>query len=118
MIAKSATDVERNLAKLALNREDRSMAPEHYRQQIENLSMKWGLTLPNNKITLRTKLRKKTLATLHIGHVGTTKMAAEAKVVRWPNISTALEGKVKIRRACLASAKNLNIRFREKKAEN
>ena len=32
MIAKSATDAELNRVKLAVNREDSSMAPEHYKQ--------------------------------------------------------------------------------------
>ena len=40
--AKSATDVELNRIKLALSREDRSMAPEHYRQQFKNISTRWG----------------------------------------------------------------------------
>ena len=38
LIAKSATDVELNPIELALTREDRSMAPEHYRQQFENIN--------------------------------------------------------------------------------
>ena len=35
LIAKSATDAELNRVKLALNREDRNMTPEHYRQQFK-----------------------------------------------------------------------------------
>ena len=50
LIAKSAaTDAELNRIKLALTREDRSMAPEHYRQQFKNISTKWGLTYVNDQ---------------------------------------------------------------------
>ena len=38
VIAQSATEAELNRIEFALNREDRSMAPEHYRQQFENIS--------------------------------------------------------------------------------
>ena len=50
LIAESATDAELNRVKLALNRKDLSMAPEHYRQQIENISTRCGLTFVNDKI--------------------------------------------------------------------
>ena len=68
LIAKSATDAELNRIKLALTREDRSMAPEHCRQQFENISTKWGLTFVNDKIIVPTELRKRLLDTLDIGH--------------------------------------------------
>ena len=58
LIAKSATDAELNRVKLALNREDRNMAPEHYRPHFENISSKWGLTFLNDKIVVPTELRK------------------------------------------------------------
>ena len=58
LIAKSPTDAELNRAKLALNREDPSMAPEHYQQQFENISTRWGLTFGNDKIIVPTELRK------------------------------------------------------------
>ena len=67
MIAKSATDAELNQVKLALNREDHTMAPEHYKQQFENISLKWGLPFPNNKFIVPTELTKKLLDSLHIG---------------------------------------------------
>ena len=40
LIAKSTTDAELNRVKLALNREDCNMAPEHYRPHFENISSK------------------------------------------------------------------------------
>ena len=52
LIAKSTTDAELNRVKLALNREDRNMAPEHYRPHFENISSKWGLTFLNDKIVV------------------------------------------------------------------
>ena len=107
LIAKSATDAELNRVKLALTREDRSMAPEHYRQQFENISTRWGLTFINDKIIVPTKLRKKLLNALHFGHARTTKMAAEAKILWWPNITKDIEEKVKNCVACLSSGKNL-----------
>ena len=79
MIAKSP-DAELNRVKLALNRGDRSMAPEHYRQQFETLSTKWGLTFVNDKTIVPTELRKKLLDTLHFEHTGTTEMNAESKI--------------------------------------
>ena len=42
--AKSATDAKLNRVKLELTREDRSMAPEHYRQQFENISTRYKLS--------------------------------------------------------------------------
>ena len=65
LIAKSATDAELNRIKLALTREHRSMAPEHYRQQFENISTRWGLTFVNDEIIIPTELQKKLLETLH-----------------------------------------------------
>ena len=96
LIAKSATDAELNRIKLALTREDRSMAPQHYRQQFENISTKWRLTFVNDKIIVPTELRKKLLDTLHFGHAGTTKMTAEAKIFWWQNIKKTSKTKSKI----------------------
>ena len=73
LIAKSATDAELNRVKLTPNREDRNMAPEHYRPPFENISSKWGLTFLNDKIVVPTELRKKLLDTLHFGHAGLPK---------------------------------------------
>ena len=39
--AKSMKQAELNQVKLALNREDHSMAPEHYRQQFKIISTRW-----------------------------------------------------------------------------
>ena len=95
LIVKSATDVEINRVKLALIREDRSMAPGHYRPHFETISSKWGLTFLNDKIIVPIELQKNLLDTLHFGHVGTTKMISEAKVFWWSNIHEDLEDKVK-----------------------
>ena len=113
LIAKSTTDAltELNRVKLALNREDRNMAPEHYRPHFENISSKWGLTFLNDKIVVPTELRKKLLDTLHFGHAGTTKMIAEAKIFWWPNINKDIEEKVKNCKACLSSGKNLKYQL-------
>ena len=99
LIAKSATDAELNRIKLALTREDRSMAPEHYRQQFENIN-KMGINI-----------RKKLLDTLHFGHAGTTKMTAEAKIFWWPNINKNIKDKVKNCIACSSSGKNLKYQI-------
>ena len=40
LMAKSATNAELNRVKLAINRENQSMAPEHYRPYFENISSK------------------------------------------------------------------------------
>ena len=111
LIAKSTTDAELNRVKLALNREDRNMAPEHYRPHFENISSKWGLTFLNDKIVVPTELRKKLLDTLHFGHAGTTKMIAEAKIFWCPNINKDIEEKVKNCIACLSSGKNLKYQI-------
>ena len=111
LMAKSATDAELNRIKLALTREDRSMALEHYRQQFENISTRWGLTFVNDKIIIPTELRKKLLETLHFGHTGTTKMTAEAKTFRWPNITKDIDDKVKMCIACLSSGMNLKYQI-------
>ena len=107
LIAKSATDAELNRVKLALNREDRNMAPAHYRPHFEKISCKWGLTFLNDKIVVPTELRKKLLDTLHFGHAEITKMTAEAKIFWWPNINKDIEEKNKNCIACLSSGKNL-----------
>ena len=83
LIAKSATDAELDRIKLALTREHRSMAPEYYRQQFENISTRWGLTFVNDEIIIPTEPQKKLLETLHFGHAGTTKMTAKAKNFWW-----------------------------------
>ena len=111
LIAKSATDAELNRIKLALNREDHSMAPENYRQYFENISSKWGLYFLNDRIIVPTELRKKLLDTLHFGHAGTTKMTAEAKIFWWPNINKDIEDKVKFCIACMSSGKNLKYQL-------
>ena len=111
LIAKSTTDAELRRAKLALNREDRNMAPEHYRPHFENISSKWGLTFLNDKIVVPTELRKKLLDTQHLGHAGTTKMIAGAKMFWWPNINKDIEEKVKNFIACLSSGKNLKYQI-------
>ena len=111
LIAKSTTDAELKRVKLALIREDRNMAPEHYRPHFENVSSKWGLTFLNDKIVVPTELRKKLLDTLHFGHAGTTKMIAEAKIFWWPNINKDIEEKVKNCIACLSSGKNLKYQI-------
>ena len=111
LIAKSTTDAELNRVKLALNREDRNMAPEHYRPHFENISSKWGLTFLNDKIVVPTELRKKLLDTLHFGHAGITKTIAEAKIFWWPNINKDTEEKVKNCIACLSSGKNLKYQI-------
>ena len=116
LIAKSTTDAELNRVKLALNREDRNMAPEHYRPHFENISSKWGLTFLNDKIVVPTELQKKSLDTLHFGHAGTNKMIAEAKIFWWPNINKDIEEKVKNCIACLSSGKN--IKYQIPKNEN
>ena len=91
MIEKSAKEAELNRAKLALNREDRNMAPKHYRLHFENILSKWGQTFLNDKIVEPTELRKKLLRTLHFGHAGTTKRTVEAKISWWPNINKDFE---------------------------
>ena len=111
LIAKSTTDAELNRVKLALNREDRNMAPEHYRPHFENISSKWGLTFLNDKIVVPTELRKKLLDTLHFGNAETTKMIAEAKIFWWSNINKDIEEKVKNCIACLSSGKNLKYQI-------
>ena len=111
LIAKSTTDAELNRVKLALNREDRNMAPELYRPHFENISSKWGLTFLNDKIVVPTELRKKLLDTLHFGNAGTTKMIAEAKIFWWSNINKDNEEKVKNCIACLSSGKNLKYQI-------
>ena len=87
------------------------MAPEHYRQQFENISTRWGLTFINEKIIIPAELRKKLLETLHFGHAGTTKMTAEAKIFWRPNINKNIEDKVKKCIACLSSGKNLKYQI-------
>ena len=101
LIAKSGTDAELNRIKMALNREDRSMAPENYRPYFGNISSKWGLHFLNDRIIVPTELRKKFLDTIHFGNAGTTKRTAEAKIFWWPNINKNIEDKVKSCIACM-----------------
>ena len=118
LIAKSATDAELNRIKLALTREDRSMAPEPQRQQFENISTRCGLTFVNDKIIIPTELRKKILETLHFGHAGTTKMTGEAKNFWWPNINKDIGDKVKNCIACLSCGKNLKYQIPKNESGN
>ena len=95
LVAKSATDAELNRVKLAVNSEDRSMAPDLYLPHLENLSIKCGLTFLNDRIIVPTELRKKLLDTLHFGNPATTNMTGEAKIYWWPNINKDIENKIK-----------------------
>ena len=115
LIAKSATaDAKLNRVKLALNRDDCSMVPEHYRPHFEDISSKWGLTFLYDGIIVPTEPRKKLLDTIHFGHAGSTKLTAEAKIVWWPNINKDIEDKVKNCLACLSSGKNLKYQIYRK----
>ena len=80
LIAKSATDTELNRVKVALYREDRSMAPEHYRRHFNNFSSKLGLTFLKDKIIVPTELRKKLLDTLHFGHAESSSGRIASKI--------------------------------------
>ena len=80
LIAKSSTDAQLNRVRDAMGRDDKDMAPEHYRTNFDKLNNKLGLTFNDDRIVVPTELRKKLLDTLHFGHAGATKMTAEAKI--------------------------------------
>ena len=80
------------------------------RKHTENLSNKWGLTFDDDRKIVPKELRKKLSETLHFGHAGSTKMAAEAKIFWWPNIQKEIED-AKNCVACLASGKNLKYQI-------
>ena len=85
-ILEEAADAELNRVRDAMRRNEKNTASEAYRTTFEKLSNKWGLTFNDDRIIVPTELRKKLLETLHFGHAGYTKMAAEAKIFWWPNI--------------------------------
>ena len=80
LIAKSSTDAHFSRVRDAMRRGEKNTAPEHYRTNFEKLNNKWGLTFNYDRIVVPAELRKKLLDTLHFGHVGATKMTAEAKI--------------------------------------
>ena len=111
LIAKSPTDAELNRVRDAMRRNETNTAPEAYRTSFEKLSNKWGLTFNDDRIIVPTELRRKILETLHFGHAGYTKMAAEAKIFWWPNMQKEIEEKTKNCVACMASGKNLKYQI-------
>ena len=68
---------------------------EAYRKIFEKLSNKWGLTFNDDRIIEPNELRQKLLETIHFGHAGSTKMAAESKIFWWPNMQKEIEEKAK-----------------------
>ena len=87
LIAKSATDVELNRFRDPIRRGEKYTALEHTQTAFWKLTNKWGLTFNDARMIVPTELRKKLLNTSHLGHVGATKMTAEAKMFSWSNIS-------------------------------
>ena len=118
LIAKSTTDAELNRVRDAMRRNEKNTAPEAYRTTFEKLSNEWGLTFNDDRIIVPTELRKKLLETLHFGHAGYTKMAAEAKIFWWPNMQKETEEKTKHCVACMASGKNLKYRIPKREFRN
>ena len=111
LIAKSSTDAELNRVRDAMRRGEKNTAPEPYRPVFEKVSNKWGLTFYEDRMIISTELRKKLIDTLHFGHAGSTKMLAESKIFRWPNMCKEIEDKTKNCVACMASGKNLNYQL-------
>ena len=111
LIAKSATDAERNRVRNAMRRNERNTAPKAYQLTFEKLSNKWGLTFNDDRMIVPNELRRKILEKLHFGHAGSTKMAAESKIFWWPNIQKEIEEKAKHCVACIASSKNLKYQI-------
>ena len=111
LIAKSTTDAEVNRVRHEMRRNEKNTAPEAYRTTFEKLSNKWGLTFNDDQTIVPTELRMKLLETLHFGHAGYTKMAAEAKIFWWPNMQKEIEEKTKHCVACMASGKNLKYQI-------
>ena len=97
LIAKSATDAELSRVRNAMRRNEKNTAPEAYRTTFEKLSNKWGLTFNDDRMIVPNELRKKLLETLHFGHAGSTKMAAEAKNFWCPNMQKEIEETKKLR---------------------
>ena len=113
LIAKSATDAELDRVRNAMRKNAKNTSPEAYRTTFEKLSNKWGLTFNDDRVIVANELRKKLLETLHFGHAGSSKMAAEVKIFWWPHMQKEIEEKAKNCVAFIASGKNLKYRKRE-----
>ena len=111
LMEKSITDAELNRVRNAMRRNEKNTAPEAYRTTFEKLSNKWGVTFNDDRIIVPTELRKKLLETLHFGHAGYTKMAAEAKIFWWPNMQEEIKEKTNNCVACMASGKNFKYQI-------
>ena len=106
LVAKSATDADLNRVRDAMRRGENNTAPEQFRSIFEKLSNKWIQTFKDEKKIIPIELRKKLMETLQIGHTGTTKMLAEARIFWWSDISNDIENRTKNCAACLATSKN------------
>ena len=107
LISKTAIDNELTRVRASMRREDRDTTPDGYRSVFDKLSIRWGLVFMDDQIVFPVDLRRRLLDILHFGHVGMTKMTAEAKIFWWPDINRDIENKVKDCIACLASGKTL-----------
>ena len=95
LIARTAIDPELTRVRTSMRREDREATPEGYKQVFGKLSIRWGLIFMDDQIVVPVDLRRRLLDILHFGHAGLTKMTAEAKILRWPNITRDIENKAK-----------------------
>ena len=111
LIAKSSTDAELNRVRNAMRRGEKNTAPDQNRTIFEKLNNKWRLTFNDDRRVVTTELRKKLLETLHFGHVGATKMTAEAKIFWLANRQKEIEDKTKNCVSCMLSGKNLKYQL-------
>ena len=111
LIARTAIDPELTRVRISMRREVREATPDGYKPVFGKLSIRWGLIFMDDQIVVPVDLRRRLLDILHSGHAGLTKMAAEAKIFWWPNITRDFENKAKDCTACLASGKNLKYQL-------
>ena len=118
LISKRAIDSEVARVRASMRREEKDTAPEGYRPVFDKLSIRWGSVFVDDQIAVPIDLPRKIIEILHFGHSGTTKMLSDAKIFWWAEIRKDIEQKVKDCTACLATGKNLHIKFQKTSTEN
>ena len=89
----------------ALERNDAStLPPEYYVIRIQP-STRFGLLLNDDRVVIPKTLQYTVLQLLHTGHIGYTKMLAEAKCFWWREMEFEIEEKAKRCKPCIAAVR-------------
>ena len=95
----------------AVERKDSSSLPPEYYYIRNQLSTRFGLLLKDDRVVIPKSLQFTVLQLLHTGHIGYSKMLAEARCFWWREMEYEIEEKAKRCKPCIAAGKNLKTQL-------